>query len=269
MKMLSQLKGDSHFTVALEATDFPTRDTLKSLNFDVDQLPSDYEGGSTNVYLAQLFITEVNYFITEKVILNKINPYTKTIAVPKRNSADIGWRAATISERFNISIYNFGFLLKDLQYDFFRGRKKTKKDDALIESYAYFFVFLIRHEISLFGLLSYQFYALINAYQKSYKILPPVEFLDKVIREITLARALVPDIESYEKELNKPFDDSTGTKLIVYLSTRYSTEELQKLSKVQDLNLENIQKLNLLGYVNVENIIENKNSIPQEWLDVL
>ena len=260
MKVLEENDDTPYLTVTLEAEDFPSRETLQSLTFDVSVLPDEYDGNSSVVSLAHLFIDQMN-MLPIPSLTKQDSHLSREIKLDKAATEYRNWRLLTIRKRFGYDLFyeHFSPSIESLL-------EKNKEDDLTIyDSYLYVvltFVKLNYDFSSFFG--QYAFGEMIGFYKEKYGSLPNSSFLEKLIKEVQPHSYSKNDTENTGRPI---FRLSENPDVVVHLTTSYSTEQLDQLINELGVSSSHIKAFNELEFFTTEEIIEARDSIPQEWLN--
>ena len=268
MKVIEQVKGSTTLTVGLEWSDFPTRRMLKMYGFNTSLLPREYLGESIDVNLTMIFVNSQPKTIKTRNRYNGMmdHLFDKTLVVEKATASTTGWRLAAIAKRFDLAVGRLN------NYEYYIGQNflnktKTKKDYQIIESYFYLITRFWKDDTRQVD--HFIFDSIVREYKKEYKEFPSSRFLAKVISET--------DINSFNWGSNKSgnnldavfslYDEKANN--IVKLSSFYSTEQLKHLILKNKMTIESVVALNALGITKVDDILKEKENIPEEWLIAL
>ena len=261
MEVLGENDDTPHLTVLLTAEDFPSREILESLNFDISVLPDEYDGNSSVLSLAHLFIDQMNMLVFPSRV-NQPSPFSKEFQIDKEEAYYRGWQLIAVTRRFGYEPFYERFTI--LIISLFPDEKSA--DMRIYDSYIYVVIAFLRLGYvfsSEFG--RYVFINIVSHYKDKYGVFPDSYFLEKIIKEIQ------PNPEhaenAVEVDLKAIFRLYEEPEVVVHLTVNYASTELAKLVIDSGISTSHIRALNELGYCEIEDIIANRESIPDEWLD--
>ncbi len=250
-----------YLTVLLEAEDFPSREILELLNFDVLVLPDEYDGNSSVLSLAHLFIDQMNMLVFPSRV-NQLSPFSKEFQIDREEAYFRGWRVIAVTRRFNYE--PFYERCTPMIISLFPDEEPA--DMRIYGDYLYVVIAFLRLKYifsSEFG--RYVFGEVVGYYKEKYGFFPDSYFLEKIIKEIQPVPYQFEDVE--ETNVKAIFQLYEEPEVVVDLTVSYTSAELTKLVIEAGISISHVKALNELGYRKVEEVITNKVGIPEEWLD--